>query len=93
VHAFRAALDFIEIARYMPPSLTERDLGDYALAIRRSVVDDEKDRQPYQYQSSLWFGTIRHRAGLNPEVPRTPRKDATSNPDYLKGALSTMTSQ
>jgi hypothetical protein len=83
VHAFRAALDFIEIARYMPQSLTKRDLGDYALAVRGSVAEDEKERQPYQYQTSLWFGTVLHRAGLNPEVPKTPRKRATPNPDYL----------
>ncbi len=83
MHGFRAALDFIEIARYMPQALTKRDLGDYALAMRGSVAEDEKDRQPYQYQSSLWFGTVLHRAGLRPEVPKTPRKGATPNPDYL----------
>jgi hypothetical protein len=83
VNAFRSALDFVEIAKLMPAELTSRDLGDYALALGGSLREDEENRQPYQYQSAFWFGTVLHRAGLAPQVPKPPRKGAGPNPDYL----------
>jgi hypothetical protein len=85
VHALRNAIDFSDIAKFLPGRLSKRDQGELAIMVNGgTLAETEGARQPYQYQSSLWFGAVLHYAGLEPKVPAVPlRRDVPPNPDYL----------
>jgi hypothetical protein len=39
----------------------------------------EPTRQPYQFQSQLWLGSVFHRGGMTPSIPQATSK----SPDFL----------
>jgi hypothetical protein len=83
-NASRNALDFVEIAQSLPSKPARETLNELSLALRGTVDQADQDRQPYQQQSALWFGTVLRRAGLNPRVSQSPKRPTTpKSPDYL----------
>ena len=90
VHALRNAIDFSDIAKFLPGRLSKRDQRELAIMVNCGTLAETEDaRQPYQYQSSLWIGAVLHYGGLAPKVPAVPqRHDVLPNPDYLVERIS-----
>jgi hypothetical protein len=80
-NAARNARDFVEIASCLGTSPSRETRNEIAQALVGSLGEREPDQKPYQLQSSLWFGTVLHRAGLAPRRPSVTR--GQPNPDYL----------
>jgi hypothetical protein len=74
------ASELYDIGHIIPARPTSQIAGELARLMKGSLGDLRANREPQQFQSQFWLGTILHRGGYLPTVP--PDK-GTLAPDYL----------